>query len=101
MQEFQDVLRYLRRRLYLPPPYYHEAVAHYCVNCGVPLETRTLEGRQVESCPRCSFALWHDPKVVTLAVVENDRGEVVLGRRGIEPGYGLWCLPGGYVNDDE
>jgi 8-oxo-dGTP diphosphatase len=26
---------------------------------------------------------------------------VVVGRRSIEPGYGLWCLPGGYVNDDE
>src|SRR5207248_98729 len=25
----------------------------------------------------------------------------VLGRRSIEPGYGLWCLPGGFVNHDE
>jgi 8-oxo-dGTP diphosphatase len=25
----------------------------------------------------------------------------VMGRRGIDPGYGLWCLPGGFVNDDE
>ena len=24
-----------------------------------------------------------------------------MGRRAIEPGYGLWCLPGGFVNDDE
>jgi ADP-ribose pyrophosphatase YjhB (NUDIX family) len=33
-------------------------------------------------------------------VVEVDGG-IVLGRRAIEPGYGLWCLPGGFVNDDE
>src|SRR5262249_60582069 len=39
--------------------------------------------------------------VVTLVVVENDDRHVVVGRRAIEPGYGLWCLPGGYVNDDE
>jgi 8-oxo-dGTP diphosphatase len=36
-----------------------------------------------------------------MVVVENDLGEVVMGRRGIEPGYGHWCLPGGFVNDDE
>jgi ADP-ribose pyrophosphatase YjhB (NUDIX family) len=34
-------------------------------------------------------------------VVENGAGGIVLGRRGIEPGYGLWCLPGGFVNADE
>jgi ADP-ribose pyrophosphatase YjhB (NUDIX family) len=39
--------------------------------------------------------------VVTLVVVENERGEVLMGRRAIEPGYGHWCLPGGFVNDDE
>jgi ADP-ribose pyrophosphatase YjhB (NUDIX family) len=33
-------------------------------------------------------------------VVEH-AGGIVLGRRAIEPGYGLWCLPGGFVNHDE
>jgi 8-oxo-dGTP diphosphatase len=76
-------------------------MGHFCVNCGVPLETRSIEGRQLEGCPRCGFVLWRDPKVVTMVVVENEAGEVVMGRRAIEPGYGLWCLPGGFVNDDE
>jgi ADP-ribose pyrophosphatase YjhB (NUDIX family) len=35
------------------------------------------------------------------AVVVEVEGGIVLGRRAIEPGYGLWCLPGGFVNDDE
>jgi 8-oxo-dGTP diphosphatase len=39
--------------------------------------------------------------VVTLVVVENEAGEVVVGRRAIDPSYGAWCLPGGFVNDDE
>ena len=77
------------------------SVSHYCVNCGSPLEPRVLEGRELEACPSCSFILWHDPKVVTMVVVEDERGDIVVGRRSIEPGYGLWCLPGGYVNDDE
>jgi ADP-ribose pyrophosphatase YjhB (NUDIX family) len=61
---------------------------------------RVIEGREVEACPRDDFILWHDPKVSTAVVVEVDGG-VLLGRRAIEPGYGFWCLPGGFVNDDE
>lgn len=76
-------------------------MAHFCVNCGIELEPRVVEGRRLEGCPRCGFVLWRDPKVVTMVVVQNEAGEVVMGRRGIEPGYGLWCLPGGFVNDDE
>jgi 8-oxo-dGTP diphosphatase len=76
-------------------------VPHFCINCGIGLEPRTIEGRELEACARCGFVLWRDPKVVTMVVVENEAGEVVMGRRGIEPGYGRWCLPGGYVNDDE
>ena len=76
-------------------------MGHFCVNCGTPLEPKRMEGRDLEGCARCGFVLWHDPKVVTIVVVENDSGEVVMGRRGIDPGYGMWCLPGGFVNDDE
>jgi 8-oxo-dGTP diphosphatase len=75
-------------------------MGHFCVNCGSTLVPRVIEGREVEACPRDSFVLWHDPKVSTAVVVETDGG-IVLGRRSIEPGYGLWCLPGGFVNDDE
>ncbi len=74
---------------------------HFCVNCGIALEAVVLEGRPLEACPRCDFVLWRDPKVVTMVVIANPRGELVLGRRAIEPGYGLWCLPGGFMNDDE
>jgi ADP-ribose pyrophosphatase YjhB (NUDIX family) len=75
-------------------------VGHFCVNCGAPLVPRVIEGREVEACLYDSFVLWRDPKVST-AVVVMAGGGIVLGRRAIEPGYGLWCLPGGFVNDDE
>jgi 8-oxo-dGTP diphosphatase len=75
-------------------------VPHYCVRCGARLEARVIEGHDLEACPNDDFVLWRDPKVASAVVVEVDGG-VVLGRRAIEPGYGAWCLPGGFVNDDE
>jgi 8-oxo-dGTP diphosphatase len=75
-------------------------VSHYCVNCGSQLVARVIEGREVEACPNDDFVLWHDPKVSTAVVIEAGGG-VLLGRRAIEPGLGQWCLPGGFVNDDE
>ncbi len=61
---------------------------------------REIEGRIFEACPNDDFVLWRDPKVATAVVVEAEGG-IVLGRRAIEPAYGMWCLPGGFVNDDE
>ena len=74
---------------------------HYCLNCGSPLITRVIEGRELEACPNDDFVLWRDPKVAAAVVVEHAEGGIILGRRAIEPGYGLWCLPGGFVNHDE
>ena len=75
-------------------------VGHFCVNCGAPLVVRTIEGRELEVCATDGFVLWRDPKVAAAVVIEHEGG-IVLGRRAIEPGYGEWCLPGGFVNDDE
>ncbi|HEY3084270.1 MAG TPA: NUDIX domain-containing protein [Candidatus Dormibacteraeota bacterium] len=75
-------------------------MGHFCVNCGAPLVPTMIEGRELEACPHDGFVLWRDPKVAAAVVVEADGG-IVLGRRAIEPGYGLWCLPGGFVNQDE
>ena len=75
-------------------------MAHYCVNCGAELVPRVIEGKTQEACPNDDFVLWRDPKVVTSVVVAHDGG-VLLGKRSIEPGRGLWCLPGGFVNHDE
>ena len=75
-------------------------MGHYCLKCGAPLVVKVIEGRELEACANDDFVLWRDPKVATAVVVESGEG-IVLGRRSIEPGYGEWCLPGGFVNQDE
>lgn len=75
-------------------------MGHYCLKCGAPLVIKVIEGRELEACANDDFVLWRDPKVATAVVVESGDG-IVFGRRSIEPGYGEWCLPGGFVNHDE
>jgi ADP-ribose pyrophosphatase YjhB (NUDIX family) len=51
-------------------------------------------------CKKCEFVLFQDPKLAagTLFQVGD---ELVLLRRAIEPGYGKWVFPGGFVDRGE
>lgn len=51
-------------------------------------------------CTRCGFVFYIDPKLAAIAVVPLDGGVVML-RRSIDPGYGLWVVPGGFVDVGE
>jgi ADP-ribose pyrophosphatase YjhB (NUDIX family) len=42
-----------------------------------------------------------DPKVAVGTIIRTDDDRLVLVRRAIEPGYGLWVFPGGYVDRGE
>jgi ADP-ribose pyrophosphatase YjhB (NUDIX family) len=51
-------------------------------------------------CPQCQRIIYYDPKVAAIALVERG-GKVLLVRRGNQPGYGRWSMPGGYVDRGE
>ena len=38
-----------------------------------------------------------DPKVVGIGILENNN-QILLVKRGIEPGYGKWSMPSGFIN---
>jgi len=72
----------------------------FCLACGGP--TALPEGsRPVARCTRCGRRHHLDPKVGVGAVVRDDQGRLLLVRRGVPPGKGLWALPAGYVDADE
>jgi 8-oxo-dGTP diphosphatase len=61
---------------------------------------RVEAGRERPACPDCGFIHYEDPKLVAVAVIPMD-GRLVLGRRTMNPGIGLWAFPGGFVNRGE
>ncbi len=71
----------------------------FCPLCGGPLEKRLLKAGEPERlvCRACGFVFYMDPKVAVIALVPL-QGGVVMVRRGIEPGYGRWVIPGGFVD---
>lgn len=75
----------------------------FCPVCGSPLERRLLKAGEPERlvCPACGFVLYLDPKVAVGTVIGGHGDEVLLLRRAIEPGYGKWVFPGGYVDRGE
>jgi ADP-ribose pyrophosphatase YjhB (NUDIX family) len=74
----------------------------FCHQCGGPLRKRLVESedRPRLVCDQCGFIHYVNPKIVVGAIPER-AGRVLLMRRGIEPRYGAWTFPGGFMEIDE
>ena len=74
----------------------------HCPRCAGPLEgKREAEGEPAfPTCASCGFIFYFDPKLAA-GVIPRVDGKIGLIRRSIEPGYGLWTFPAGYVNRGE
>ncbi|HKB11064.1 MAG TPA: NUDIX hydrolase [Vicinamibacterales bacterium] len=75
----------------------------FCPRCGGTLERRRLKASEPERpvCTACGFVFYIDPKIAVGTIIETAGGRLVLVRRAIEPGYGKWVFPGGYVDRGE
>ena len=75
----------------------------FCPMCGGALEPRAIKQNEPERlvCVRCGFVFYLDPKVAVGTIIDDGGGRIVLVRRAIEPGYGKWVYPGGYVDRGE
>lgn len=74
----------------------------YCSECGAEVEWRQPEGdnRKRFVCVECSTIHYQNPKIVAGCIpVWQDK--VLLCRRGIEPRYGKWTLPAGFMENQE
>jgi ADP-ribose pyrophosphatase YjhB (NUDIX family) len=75
----------------------------FCPKCGATLEPRLLKQGEPERlvCVQCGFVFYLDPKVAVGTIIRTPDDRIVLVRRAIHPGYGLWVFPGGYVDRGE
>jgi NADH pyrophosphatase NudC (nudix superfamily) len=75
----------------------------FCARCGAPLSLGPVPGddRDRLACSACGHITYVNPRLVVSALPVTEAGELILLRRGIEPGYGSWAQPGGFLEVDE
>jgi ADP-ribose pyrophosphatase YjhB (NUDIX family) len=76
---------------------------NFCSSCGASLRFGSIPGedRHRLSCPSCGHIAYVNPRLVVTTLPITDTGDIVLLRRGIEPGLGSWAQPGGFLEVDE
>lgn len=84
-------------------PAWLERQLAFCSACGGRLAHGHVAGedRSRHACDACGHIAYVNPRLVVTTIPVTDRGEIVLLRRGIEPGWGTWAQPGGFLEVDE
>ena len=74
----------------------------YCSTCGHPVEQRIPEGdnRHRYVCTNCNTIHYQNPRIIA-GTVPIWEGKILLCRRAIEPRYGYWTLPAGFMENAE
>lgn len=74
----------------------------FCSECGHAVERLIPAGDHLPRhvCPACKTIHYQNPRIITGCVpVWEDR--ILICRRAIEPRYGFWTLPAGFMENGE
>ena len=74
----------------------------FCSNCGKDVQRKIPEGddRERNVCDHCDTIHYQNPRIITGCLpIHEDK--VLLCKRAIEPRYGYWTLPAGFMENGE
>jgi len=74
----------------------------FCPSCAAPLAKRVPPGDSLPRylCDACGSIHYENPRLVVGCLPEWE-GRILLCRRAIEPRYGYWTLPAGFMENGE
>ncbi|RMH65742.1 MAG: NUDIX domain-containing protein, partial [Calditrichaeota bacterium] len=74
----------------------------YCSACGAPVKIKIPEGdnRPRYVCEQCGKIHYENPRMV-VGCIPVWEGKILMCRRAIEPRYGLWTIPAGFMENGE
>lgn len=71
----------------------------FCPKCGSNRFTEHNE--KSKKCSNCGFIYYFNSSAAVVAVIENDKGEILVARRAKNPAQGTLDLPGGFIDMHE
>ena len=72
----------------------------FCPKCGQKYTNEPTQSIHPK-CQSCGFVFYQNPKPTASVFLENEKGEVLLVRRAVEPFKGEWDTPGGFCEENE
>lgn len=75
---------------------------NYCSECSASTEARIPDGdnRERKVCSQCGTIHYQNPKNIVGCILAW-QNKVLLCKRAIEPRYGYWTLPAGFMENHE
>jgi len=71
----------------------------YCPKCG---SNRFVENNfKSKKCENCGFIYYYNCCGATVALIFNDKGELLVATRAKEPAKGTFDMPGGFIDLEE
>lgn len=67
----------------------------YCPKCGGEFKDNNIKSKK---CASCGFTYYFNPSAAVVAIIRNQRGEILVATRAKEPAKGSYDLPGGFVD---
>lgn len=69
----------------------------YCPRCGNKFTSK----KTFLECKYCGMNYYLNPKACNGLVLKNERGEIMLVERAVNPKKGYWDVPGGFLDVQE
>lgn len=71
---------------------------NFCSECGAPVARKIPPGDNLPRfvCTQCETVHYVNPKIIVGTIAHRD-GSILMCRRAIEPCYGKWTLPAGFM----
>lgn len=71
----------------------------FCPKCGS--KNFNINKEKSKKCADCGFVYYFNSSAAVVAVIENEKGEILVARRAKDPAKGTLDLPGGFIDMHE
>jgi len=73
----------------------------FCPVCGGKFITKKQDHLDRLVCSKCDYVFYQNSKPTVSALIVNKKKEILLVKREIQPKFGSWDTPGGFLENGE